>query len=150
MKEEARFQIRGRVERAYDKVAGKWQIVCLTVKAAAVKDGAEGEYEVEVWDDQLKELARACKGKAALLLGRIRSRRNENGYVNPRFSLDAIMVEPAAAPVELRRGEPGTVHAAGATAPTPHRQAKANGYQPQPEDPLPWEEENMAKDDIPF
>lgn len=132
MKEEARFQIRGRVVRAYDKVVGQWKVVCLVVKVAAGKEGAEDEHEVNVWDKELQEVARRCQGRQALILGRLRCQRNQNGYVNPKLSAEALLVEPA---------EPA---AYGAAAPTAHERAKANGFTPE------QVHEELADDDIPF
>lgn len=135
MKEEAKFQIRGSVVRAYDKAIGKWQVVCLQLKVSGGKeDAADDELEVNVWQDELKDVARSCQGRQALVLGRLRCKRNQHGFLNPTLSADAILVEP-----DTRRA-----YGAAAPAPTAHERSKANGFTPAEI------HADMADDDIPF
>lgn len=154
MKEETRFQFTGRVASTYDKAVGQRQVVCLVLRVAAGKEGeTEDELEVNVWRDELKEVARRCQGRQALVLGRARCKRNQHGYLNPTFSADAILVEPGT----------GRAYGAADSAGAPPRQGYANGgvsRRDMPSAPAPQQTqtfsakaalgEDMAADDIPF
>lgn len=149
MKEEARFQIRGTVKHVGQKSAGQRVFTEMIVKVAGYQQNAPDEHEIAVWDDELAPVARAAAGRQALIIGRLRSSRNQHGYCNERLVADAVLVEPTAG------------HAHGASSweepaqPTAHETAKANGYQPQPErggrsfTPAQVHEE-LADEDIPF
>ena len=141
MKEEARVQFRGRVERVFDKAVGQWQVVCLLLKVAGGKEGApDDEFEVNVWQDELKAVARRCQGRQALVVGRVRCKRNANGYLNPTFSAEALLVEPEE--VGSRKSDVGgDRREAGVSQ---HERAKANGFTPE------QVHEELAEDDIPF
>lgn len=141
MKHESRFQIRGVVTDCRDETYQESRKCALVLKVQVSQDKAF-LFEVSVWDEWLCRVAARCKGKNVLVLGRLTGGKNERGYFNVWMRAEALMVEPGS-----ERAAGGVAPAAPAAA--QHAQAKANGYQPQADEPLPWEE-NMANDDIPF
>lgn len=148
MKEEARFQIRGEVTKLSDESYKESVRVSMILRVATGQD-RNAHLKITVWDEELCRVARACKGRHVLVVGRLTGGASQAGYYNAYLSADAILVEPAVAPA----GGYGVASPAAARGASPHQvqhqQAKENGCQPQADDPLPWEE-NLSKDDIPF
>lgn len=132
MKEEARFQIRGEVTGLLDETYKESVRFSLVLRVALWQD-KKAWFKVEVKGEELCRVARACKGRHVLVIGRMSGGQSPSGYYNAYLSADAILVEPAAAPAELRRGKPAAYATSGgagvaepAPAHTPRQQAKAS------------------------
>lgn len=134
MKEEARFQIRGEVTGLLDETYKDSVRFSLVVRVALGQD-KNAWLKVAVWGNELCRVARACKGRHVLVIGRMSGGQSQSGYYNAYLSADAILVEP------------GSERAYGAADPAPpqtqRQQATANGYAPPT---MPHEDDS----DIPF
>lgn len=140
MRESTRFHILGEVIDITEETYNEFTRTSIILRVHMAQDKVP-QFKVGVFGDELCGVARQCKGRHVLVIGRLSGGVGKAGYYNTYMSADAILVEPAAS-----RGA-----SYGAASQAPHQQAKANGYQPQPkpEDPLPWES-GTENDDIPF
>lgn len=147
MKHEARFQIRGEVADLINETYGESTRFSMILSVQVAQD-KKAQFKIGVWGEDLCGVARACKGRHVLVVGRMSGGINKAGYYNSYLNADAILTEPISSP---QGNTAGGRQNARTTAPTP-KYGQAGGQQqtqqPKPEDPLPWEGEE--DDDIPF